>query len=149
MIYTKLSDAKIYEKMHPLFKKAFEELKKYGPNDFKYDSLEIQGDDIVFNFNEYETSDSDRYEDHGTYIDIQYMVEGHEVIKVINKKDALLQKEYVKEDDVAWYLPKENVASFEMFPGDILILFPDDPHNPGLPYKKSENVKKIVAKVKF
>lgn len=149
MVFTKISNISAYASLHPRFKPAFEALKKYASPDTPDGRYEIDGDNLFVNVNSYRTASKDElYEQHHKYIDIQYIAAGKETIKAINLDGALLADPYKEERECAFYKPGKGTAIFEMTDGDALILFPDDPHCPGLVYGEETNVKKIIVKVK-
>ena len=74
--------------------------------------------------------------------------EGKETIKAITLDGAVLADPYKEERECAFYRPGKGTAIFKMTDGDALILFPNDPHCPGLVYGEETNVKKIIVKVK-
>ena len=151
MVYTKIKDIAAYASLHPRFPAAFDALKKYASVDTPDGHYVIDGDNLFVNVDTYETADkkTELYEQHHKYIDIQYIVSGKETIKAINLDDALISEEYKEERECAFYVPAAGVASFGMTDGDALILFPTDPHCPGLPLGNTSFVKKIIVKVKI
>lgn len=149
MIYTKITNIDSYSSLHPRFKDAFAALKEYALADTPTGKYFIGGDNLFVNVQAYDTEDGDKFEQHHKYIDIQYVISGCEDIKAVNIDDAILTDEYSDSEDCAFYRPAAGVATFEMTAGDALILFPDDPHCPGLPHGAPSHVQKAIVKVRI
>ncbi|MBQ7500254.1 MAG: YhcH/YjgK/YiaL family protein [Clostridia bacterium] len=136
---------------HPEFREALEKAKKYDAAECgRHD---INGDELYVSVQSYDTVAYDKkdFENHKKYIDIQYIVSGKEDIYVCGKSDMTVVKEYDGAGD--YELLKENdpgaVSSVTLSSGDFLVLYPDEPHKPGISADGLESVKKIVIKVKY
>lgn len=151
MVFTKISSIDKYASLHPSFKMAFDALRKYASPDTPEGKYVIDGDNLFVNVQAYETEMPDKiqYEGHCRYIDIQYVISGNEDIKVMNIDDSDVTKEYDPENDYALYAPLGAESTCELSAGDLLILFPEDLHAPGLAHKAPSYVQKIVVKVKI
>lgn len=105
-------------------------------------------ENISYNMFSYQTATEDerQWEAHQKFIDIQMMIEGEEWIGYQDIK-KMKKGEYQSEDD---YLPVSGNKSFDLLLKEkrILILYPEDAHKTGITLDKSNQVTKIVFKVK-
>ena len=146
MILDKLENSKLYEKLHPLFAKAFEFIRNTdfsGLTDGKY---EIENDKLFAMVQEYKTKDETegKPEAHRKYIDIQYIHSGVELIGIAPLKgNTLISDE--PEKDLAFYESETSLIRLEA--GMFAVFFPDDLHMPGIKPEQASKVKKVVVKV--
>ncbi len=87
------------------------------------------------------------FESHKQYIDVQFILEGEEIIEVINSSDLHIDLAYDEDKDVIKYKDTSNASQIKLKKGDVAVFFPEDAHMPCL--KIGENVKvfKTVVKV--
>ena len=101
---------------------------------------------------EYTTKENNEngYEAHREYIDIQYLIEGEEVVNSQPLEYLYEVRAYNNEFDAAFY-KKTGKKPQELLLGNgfFAILFPQDGHMPQLCVNKPEKVKKVVVKVKI
>ncbi len=147
MIYDLISNKDLYTNLGEKFKKAFDFIVKGTEEDIAVGKYEIDGDDVYASVSEYETKTEGNYEGHKKYIDVQYILSGHEEIYWKNIKDCTLIKDHTPEKDVM-VLTAENPVVLDMPAGTFAILYPDDAHAPNRAYKEVSHVKKIVVKIK-
>jgi biofilm protein TabA len=111
---------------------------------------EIQGSDIYALVQDYQTAPKQekRPEAHRRYIDIQYIVEGTEVMgygleNAVNPvaEDRLAEKDVINLSSV------KDEMDLILTPGMYAVLFPSDVHRPGCQYGAGGPVKKVVVKV--
>jgi biofilm protein TabA len=111
--------------------------------------VELAGD-ILFALNQvYETKahDQEKFEAHRRYIDIQYIYEGHETLKLAFFENVAPLTEYDAEKDFSLYrVDTYSTISFKQ--GMVCILFPEDIHAPGLEFQGRGMIKKTVVKVR-
>lgn len=147
MIYDLISNKDIYLNMGEKYKKAFDFIVKATKENFDIGKYDIDGDDVYANISEYDTKTEGNFEGHKKYIDLQYILSGHEEIYWKNIKDCTLIKDHTPEKDVM-VLTAENPVVLDMPAGAFAILYPDDAHAPNRAYKEVSRVKKIVVKIK-
>lgn len=131
------------------FKKAYEFLKRDDLNELPVGSIKID-ENITAYVQEYITSDRKDldFETHEKNIDIQYMVNGQEIIEVCNRDLLEVKTSYDVEKDIQYYAePNEGYTSLILNPGDIAILMIEDAHKPRCRAINREFVKKIVIKI--
>lgn len=107
---------------------------------------ELDGDNIYYMVQEYETSPEKKIESHFKYIDIQAILEGEEIIGVA---PITVQKTVVEE------LPEKDCCFYNcetqpilMKPSYFLVLYPNDLHQPGLSVNAPKHCRKVVIKIK-
>lgn len=108
--------------------------------------VEIDGDRLFAIVQEYETKapGSGKWEAHRRYWDIQYVVQGVEVMHWANITH-LEAGTYVPEKD---FLPLEGSGDLiTLRTGMVAILSPQDAHMPGMAIERPERVRKVVVKV--
>ena len=87
------------------------------------------------------------FESHRQYIDVQFILEGEEIIEVVNIDDVSVNFKYNNEMDLLKYKPTLNASSIRLKKGDIAIFYPQDAHMPCVKLNKSQKVVKTVVKV--
>ncbi len=109
---------------------------------------ELDGDNIFYMVQSYDTDpDKTISEGHKKYIDIQFMVEGEEIIGVADIDDEKELTEAKEENDVWFYNCKTEPLTLSA--GKYMVLYPNDLHCPGVATKgKAMNCRKVVVKVK-
>lgn len=86
------------------------------------------------------------WESHRKYIDLQYVINGEEMIGVFPVSKSTLTKEYEEKRDAANY--NANGKLYSARPGTFFIFFPSDAHRPNITPGGNKVVKKIVIKVR-
>lgn len=87
------------------------------------------------------------FESHRKYIDIQFVLEGEEVIDVIPIGALAVTKPYREEKDVIKYADTREGSRLRIRAGEAAIFFPEDGHMPGQFAEKAALVRKTVVKV--
>ena len=89
-----------------------------------------------------------RYEAHKKYVDIQYIVEGKELMEVAPVSILEVDEPYSDEKDIAFYKPIEQAATVVLTSGGYVVFYPEDAHRPSLCAGKITTNKKLVGKVR-
>ena len=152
MIISSLNDSLLYENFalsHKRLPEALAALKKLvseNPEDGKY---VIDADNIFASVMTYDTlSESEKkFEIHDKYIDIQYIIEGEEIIGDA-RLDTLTPTDG-EGTDIAFFSMPADYNKIHFKGGELAVIFPREPHAPGVAYKKPCTVKKIVVKVLY
>ena len=93
-------------------------------------------------------SDGYRFEAHRKYMDIQYIVEGSEVMGWAPLNNLQVNQPYDESKDVLFGdVPLERTTYLNMQAGQLVLFYPGDAHAPNLCLKGPELVKKLVFKV--
>ncbi len=114
----------------------------------------LDGDRLILQINEVTTGpkETKRPEVHRDYIDVQYMVHGHEYIGFYpDRKQSRVLEDNLDTNDVLFYEENENANEImlPMTDGCYAIFFPEDVHRPCCQMGQPEDVKKIVLKVRI
>jgi YhcH/YjgK/YiaL family protein len=112
---------------------------------------DIHGDDLFAAVSRYDTeplSDERKFENHRKYIDLQIVFGGKEEIHWADTRTlTMVSEEYSKGGDIAFYTGE--TMGFTILGGEqCTVLFEEDAHMPNVLHEKSENVLKIVFKIK-
>lgn len=148
MIVSDLRNSQRIELLHPLFKRLFEYVKTHDLLHAELGRIELQGDELFIN-NVNPTcisSDKQVLEAHQVYIDVHILLEGVETIgwKSIDNVEHEVNP-YDKEGDCVLYSDSPT-AFVTLYPGQFMIVFPEDPHAPIIGEGK---IRKLIAKVKL
>ena len=147
MIYDLIANKNIYTSMGDKYVKAFAFVEDALKNGVEPGKHVIDGDDVYANVSAYDTKTEGVYEAHKDYIDLQFVLEGHEQILWKNIKDCKITKDYDAAGDYM-LLDADEPVVLDMPAGAFAILYPEDVHAPGRAYKEVSAVKKIVVKIK-
>jgi YhcH/YjgK/YiaL family protein len=146
MIFDTLENIKNYEGLG----RVYTALKFLADTDFSKVELgryELQGDDIFYMVQQYETDpDKTISEAHKKYIDIQFMVDGEEIIGVAPICCEKTETEARPENDVWFYECKTEPLT--LIKNSFMVLYPNDLHCPGVAVDGARECHKVVVKVK-
>jgi YhcH/YjgK/YiaL family protein len=148
MILDSLKHASLYSGLSPMFNKAFEFLAKTDLNALALGKHNIEGENLFVLVMTYESKNLSEcvMESHKKYIDIQYLIEGEEMIRIATLNDQVPTVPYDEFKDIAFY--KNDYASeIKLKQDDFVIFFPHDLHMPCIKAGKVSQVKKAVVKV--
>ena len=118
----------------------------------KYEILEDKVYAVVQDYMS-KTKSEGKFEAHRKYIDIQYIVEGEELMGVGNINDFSEFAEYDDAKDIVFMNPKVQSMPdfFTLKKGEFVIFMPHDAHMPSIaienPNPNPSYVKKVVVKV--
>lgn len=131
--------------------RVYDALKFLSETDFSKIELgryELDGDNIFYMVQSYDTDPSKTVsEAHRKYIDIQFMVEGEEIIGVADISSEKELIEAKEENDVWFYNCKTEPLTLSA--GKYMVLYPNDLHCPGVATNgKALTCRKVVVKVK-
>ncbi len=128
-------------------KKAIKFLQDTDLSSLKTGRYDLEGDSVYALVNVYDTKlQEEAYlEAHQNYIDVQYIVTGHEKMGYKQWCDQECVEPYDSGKDYGFYKGEPDFVIMEknMF----AIFFPDEMHMPGIMVTESQEVKKIVIKV--
>lgn len=147
MIIDSLENVNRYTSLHPRFKAAFDFLKRPDLGTIALGRVDLDGTALFAIIQEYMTKPikEGKLEAHRKYIDIQFILEGEELIGYAPFGGQPVSKAFDTEKDIGFY---EGEAWFTLLrKGMFAILFPQDAHLPGRQTDQPKHVKKIVLKV--
>jgi biofilm protein TabA len=137
-----------YQANKTYWDKAFAFLKEHDLKALSKGRYEIDGENVYASVTESPSRDFDstKWESHRKYIDIQYVIEGKELVGVYPVTGATVIRPYDEKKDVANYMADGKI--YEMAPGTFFIFFPSQAHRPGITPGGYKPVKKIVIKLR-
>lgn len=97
----------------------------------------------------YNTKDREScfFESHRQNIDVQFILEGEEIIEIVNKELLEIDMPYSEEMDLVKYKDARKSSLLKLQKGDVAIFYPDDAHMPCVKLENSVKVIKTVVKV--
>ena len=150
MITSTLSQLHWYQVISPNFEKAIQSALSTDFSGLEPGKYSIDGENIFAIVNEYLTkplAECDP-ETHREYADIQIMITGIERFGYAPLTDQPETTPYDEERDVAFYsIGEEDLNYLTLHPGEFIIFFPSDIHQPEVYRHQPELVRKVVIKV--
>lgn len=110
----------------------------------------VVDDDFYYMIQEYETEAEEncKMESHKNFIDIQWIIEGVEVITTVDIARLTESKAYNPEKDVTFYQTPAVMQRNVLTAGSYVVLYPKNGHMPKIALDGPAHVKKCVAKVR-
>lgn len=106
---------------------------------------------MYLNVHEYSTKPRStcRFEGHRNMIDVQYMIQGAEIIEWADKKKLFPEESYDCEKDIQFFRSPDKACMTQLHlqAGDFAIFFPDDAHRPQISDGIEPHVFKAVVKI--
>lgn len=130
--------------------KAFKFLISNDLTKLELKRYDIDGDNLFATVNEYQSKNEEsvKFEAHRKYIDIQYVINGKEIMNIAPIKTASeVLNQYDETKDIE-FVSISNIVNYKANPFGYFIFFPSDAHRPGLKDGSNSAVRKIVIKVK-
>ncbi len=150
MISGSLSQLHVCKNIHPNLAKAIDHVLQTDFTNAAAGKYEIEGDSMFYMVNEYMTKPAIECEPerHRKYTDIQIMIKGSEKFGYAPFYTQKPSTDFLPDNDVAFYtLPEEQLNYIILAPGEFILFFPADIHQPELYIDAPANVKKVVVKV--
>lgn len=136
----------------PEMKEGIDFLCRTDLNGLDEGRVEVNGQRIFAIVQRYSTriSEEPKFEYHQRYIDIQYIVSGREVIGWAPADLIETTGTYDMEKDICFgTVKKEDWFPVPLRQGQLMVLYPEDGHAPGLAAATPSSVMKIVVKVRM
>ena len=151
MILDTIDNTRLYVGLHARFAKAFEILTDNTLAKKQDGKYAIEGDKIYYTIQRYTTKplSEGNLEAHRKYIDIQFLLEGEELLGYAPLKGLTIAEEYNPAKDIAFYETPAEITKVKLEPGLFCILFPDDAHLPCRQLASPTEVRKVVIKIKM
>ncbi|HMH24145.1 MAG TPA: YhcH/YjgK/YiaL family protein [Puia sp.] len=152
MITSTLAQLHWYKIISPNFAAAIDYALTTDLSGAEPGKYEIDGDNAFAILNEYitKTIDECEAESHQDYADIQIMIDGTErfgYAPLIGQEPSV---PFQLDNDVAFYeLPETELSYITLHPGQFILFFPSDIHQPEVLQHQPAPVKKLVIKVKI
>jgi len=150
MIVTDLMHIERQVLLTPTLVKAIEFLRRPELAALGREKVAIDGDRVFALPQRYETAaaETPRFEYHRKYIDIQYIVEGEEVIGWAPAVKLKITDPYDREQDITFgTAPSGEITQVRLHAGQLAVLYPEDAHAPRIAAGAPSSVFKIVVKV--
>ena len=151
MILDHISHAETYARLGRGFALAMEFLQRKDLMDLPVGNYAVDGEKVYVMIQEIDLKDWEegKWESHFRYADIQMPVSGREVIGFGPAESARVLVPCPDGKDVQ-FLDSPSDRRCTLDKGEMMILFPQDAHKPGIAPSDSErHVKKAVAKVRL
>jgi YhcH/YjgK/YiaL family protein len=150
MVVDKISNAGLYASLSGDIAKAFGVLQEPGVCEKADGKYEVEGDELFYMVSTYATEPEGdrRFEGHEKYIDVQFIVEGCEVMGYAPVDSLTIQQAYERETDVAFYDTPDSFTRIVAAAGTFCIFYPEEGHMPCCQGNKPSQVKKIVVKIR-
>lgn len=128
--------------------KAFAYLKETDLSRLKLGDHPIVGEDVFARVTEGPTKafKDTKWEAHRNYVDIHYVISGQEKIGIAPFSTATVVQEYDPVKDIGFYNATGKL--YQSSPGTFFIAFPEDAHRPGIKAEGSNEIKKVVIKIR-
>lgn len=152
MIFDNIKNCEMYYAVNSKFEKAFDFIKKAVAENYEVGKYEIDGKEIYAMVQNYDSKlkENCKFEGHNNYIDIQYIVDGRELMGCIDISKATSGEEYNTEKDVKKYDVSDIASYCVAEKGEFCIFYPHDIHGPSMAFDNiPSNVTKIVVKVRI
>jgi YhcH/YjgK/YiaL family protein len=150
MIVTDLMHIERQVLLTPTLVKAIEFLRRPDRSSLPDGRVPIDGERVFALPQRYETAPAaaPRFEYHRKYIDIQFIVEGEEVLGWAPATKLKITEPYDREKDITFgTVAPEEVTPVRLHAGQLAVLYPEDAHAPRLAADAPSRVFKIVVKV--
>lgn len=148
MVIDKIENYSLYANLSERVAKGFEFINNTDLGQIESGTYEIDNKEVFAIVMEYDTKEMKDcvLEGHTKYIDIQYIIEGVELMGVTTKSNQkVLTSDLDK--DYTFYEGETSLVKIEA--GMFTVFFPDDLHMPCIKAAESSRVKKVVVKVQI
>jgi YhcH/YjgK/YiaL family protein len=148
LIIDKFENTDLYKNLSERIKKSFDYIKQTDLKKLQPGRHDIDGNNIFALISDYQTKleSEGKLEAHRKYIDVQYVIEGEELMGYAPLGNQQTLEPYKEENDIIFYTG-EKVFS-KVTEGMFAIFFPEDVHMPGIQSGEKSLVKKLVIKVR-
>ena len=148
MIVDKIENARQYSTLGDRIQKSFDYIKKTDLKRLQPGRYDIEGENIFALISEYQTKaeSEGKLEAHRKYIDVQYVINGEELMGYAPLGNQEILESYKEENDIVFFNGEK--VFIKVKEGMFAIFFPEDVHMPGISVFESSLLKKLVIKVK-
>ncbi|MGD0551609.1 MAG: YhcH/YjgK/YiaL family protein [Sedimentisphaerales bacterium] len=151
MILDRIDNTRLYIGLHAGFAKAFEILTDKTLAKKEDGKYAVDGEKIYYTLQRYTTKllSEGKLEAHRKYIDIQFLLEGQELLGYAPLKGLTIAEVYNPQKDIAFFNTPKEITKVKLEPGLFCILFPDDAHLSCLQLAGPTEVRKVVIKIQI
>ena len=147
MIYDEYDRMKLYIGALPFLGELIDVLESIDVEAIQAGTYYTKVSGIKYMVQEYETAAEKRPEVHADFADVQLIISGSEKFTAYREIDSLPDG-FDSSADIG-FLDAEDGVDFPLRPGTFIIVFPYEPHTPGLTLDKTGHIRKIVAKIPY
>jgi YhcH/YjgK/YiaL family protein len=146
LIIDKLSNAKMYDHLHPRLKKGLHFLLENDLTTLEVGTYPIEENKVFVMIQEYETKLPEvcRFEAHYRYADIQYVIRGQEKMEYTHIGETKVTEADTEKDLMFLEAAGE---TFLIKEGYFAVFTPEDAHRPGMCAVQPQPIRKAVVKV--
>ena len=150
MIYDHISNLEKYQYVSRNIGKFVDYMKEHDITKFEPGVYTVN-EDIFFIVKEYEPRlpENAGWETHREYLDIQYVMEGKELMGISTDNVLKVKDDYNQETDKTTYYPTDKESTLKLWPGMFALLLPEDAHHPTLIDGQVTHNKKAVVKIRL
>ena len=152
MITSAISNLAFYKSIHPNLAAAIDYILNTQFEEMAPGKYEVAGEEIFYMVNEYDTKPATECEPerHRVYTDIQFMIKGAEKFGYTAFTNQRPSTDFSPENDVSFYnIPSNKINYITLVPGEFIIFFPTDIHQPEVYVDNPGPVRKVVFKIKL
>jgi YhcH/YjgK/YiaL family protein len=151
MILDRIDNTHLYLGLHTLFARAFDILRDKTLSRKEDGKYPVDGDKIYYTLQRYTTKplNEGKFEAHRKYIDIQFLLEGVEILGYAPLKGLTIAEVYNPQKDIAFFNTPKDITKVKLEPGLFCILFPDDAHLPCRQLTGPTDARKVVIKIRL
>jgi biofilm protein TabA len=151
MILDRIDNARLYVGLNARFAKAFEILRDKTLSQKEDGKYPVDGENIYYTIQRYTTKplNEGNLEAHRKYIDIQFLLEGVELLGYAPLKGLTTAEVYNPQKDIVFFNTPNDITKVILEPGLFCILFPDDAHLPCRQLAGPAEVRKVVIKIRL
>ena len=134
----------------PCGKEIVSFLKRNRPETLPVGEIEIRGRELFVRPAHYETKPAvlGKFETHRLYMDLQYVVEGEELMQVAPADVLIPLSEYDVKGDYQFFKASQGISSFVVRADEFAVFWPGQAHRPSCSVgEKPGFVKKLVFKI--
>ena len=148
MIIDKIENSHRYKGLNTRIEKAFEYIRNTDLKNIQPGRYEIDGENVFALISDYKTKPESegKLEAHRKYIDVQYVIEGEELMGYSPLGNQEILEPYKEENDIIFFKGEKSFTKVSS--GMFAIFFPEDVHMPGISSENISEVKKLVIKVR-
>jgi len=149
MIIDRIENCKKYEALLPGLAEMFEALTALN-GETPVGQIKLSGENFI-NVASYDTNvlAKSRYEGHFVYADVQYMIDGVELIDIAPDSDLAITEDG-RPSDYVFYEDPKHFTRVTLTPGTFALILPGEAHRPSLAVNDTpSHVFKAVGKVRL
>ena len=148
MFFSNIAIAEKYNYLDEKFTVAYRWLAETDLKALPVGSYPLLGNQVVASVQEYTTEPAEKrfFESHKLYFDIQYMLEGEEMLGVC-KTEGLVLREAIEANDLYFYEEPDMSGAVLLKEGDFIVVAPEDAHKPRCAAGEPAAVRKVLVKI--